>query len=409
MKLTVDRDTLRGCLEILSKVVRPAGRLPARVDLVATDSKLELDARDPGCLQASMTLAGEVARPGGRSLSLTRLLAVVRSCEGEMIQIDASRAASLVLTDVGHARRFQLGTGPIGAPGDGLEELKETVGSASLHREDLVRMLRTISYCVAKDAHRGSLHHASFELEADLVRMAATDGHRLAVCTSPAVTTRLGASRVDALIPRALTESLVKIAPSAGVWSFRWSRSPGNNDPYVLRIEGGLLVVHCRATAQGDPFPDWREVVPKPWVPGEPASGAARGVLELDRRATLAALGRASVIVGHRLRGCVFLVDPSGLVELVASGVPEWVSGGTTDDFTGFAETLPAETRGELVTFSLQPRYLIDVLKRYRTERFQVEVSHALAPLRITEVGGDGRPLSILMPMRMDDVVLRVK
>ena len=179
MKLTAEREKLLTPLQAVIGVVERRQTMPVlanvllgvrngRLSITATDLEVELVAGT----EVSVQEAGDITVPGRKFLDILRALpdkaSVSLSVEGEKVVIKAARS------------RFSLSTLPA-ADFPVIDDInaQQTV---QIPRKELLRLLEKTHFSMAQQDVRYYLNGMLLEIDAQVLRAVATDGHRLALC-----------------------------------------------------------------------------------------------------------------------------------------------------------------------------------------------------------------------------------
>src|SRR5260370_27262901 len=179
MKLTAEREKLLARVQGVSGVVERRKTMPVlanvlvgvrsgQLAITATDLEVELVA----ATEVQVQEAGDITVPGRKFLDILRALPekvpVALALEGEKVVIKAGRS------------RFSLSTLPAAdfPVIDGINA-QQTV---QLPRKELLRLLEKTHFSMAQQDVRYYLNGMLLEIDGQVLRAVATDGHRLALC-----------------------------------------------------------------------------------------------------------------------------------------------------------------------------------------------------------------------------------
>lgn len=235
----------------------------------------------------------------------------------------------------------------------------------------LAEMIERTEFAVSLDATRYHLNGVFFEgLENNVMRMTATDGHRL--------------SYVDSEI--FLSSPELKrgiIIPRKGLNEFRRMLDHGGST-VGLAFERGYLFVKMGPNylfvrlIEGE-YPDYRQVVPK----------NADKQLKVNREEFFAALKRVSLLANEKSRGIKLSIQGSSLV--ISSSNP---------DLGDAREELDVEFSGDTLEVGFNAKYLMDCLAVDKSADVHLALKDKLSPGIIS--GKDERHHTyVIMPMRI--------
>jgi DNA polymerase-3 subunit beta len=239
----------------------------------------------------------------------------------------------------------------------------------------MLEMIEKTAFAVSNDETRYNLNGVFFEPASGVVRMVATDGHRLAL-----IERKLEGDfklKKGVILPRKglleLKRLLAEIVESGE------DKADGKlgfvENSAIFMRPGVVLVMRLIDGA----FPDYRQVIPKE---GEKQAKMGRTrLLETLRRVSLLSSDKA-----HAVK-----MDLSAGTMKVLSQNP---------DLGEAKEELPVEYKGDTLKIGFNARYVMDVLGVIGTDEIQLELADDLSPGVIRPVGETGYT-AVIMPMRI--------
>jgi DNA polymerase-3 subunit beta len=374
MEITISKAELNHLLQITQSIVEKKTTMPilANALLTASDSKFSVAATDLE-ITALATSEAEVQNPGSTTVSAKVLSDIVRELpEGD------------VHLKVGEAERLE-----ISAPNSSLrmlgvsaEEFPSLPGISvnAKHRVDTAQLVGMISrtlYAASSDETRFNLNGVCFETVKDAgvkgaLRLAATDGHRLAVVTR----------QIDGLL---IPERV--IVPKKGLGEIRRVLD-GSEDPQVgIAIEDGFLVVESSRVKMSmrlidGEFPDYGQVIPKD--EGVAASVSCSALAESLRRVALMVTDKGKCVKFDFTRNNL----------RISSSSPELGDAEEHIDIT---------YAGEPTSIGFNARYVLDVIASLEgCPTLTIELHGKLGPGRFFS-DSDESYLAVVMPMRLSD------
>lgn len=234
----------------------------------------------------------------------------------------------------------------------------------------LREMIERTSFAVSLDETRLNLSGIFFERpEAGLLRLVATDGHRLSMITR---SVEGGSAAVGVIIPRKGVAEITKILETGDEpVSFRFQGS-------VAHLTRGAVELSMRLV-EGE-FPDYKQVVPQ----------KSERRLLLSAEALLAALRRVSLVSSERTRGVKLQIEP-GRVEISS----------INPDLGEANEDLTAEYDGEPFSIGFNAKYMIDMLGVIGgSTQIEIGFNDEVSP-GVMRCDGDAHFLYVVMPMRL--------
>jgi len=379
MNFTVDRDQFEGILAriqgvaerrhtmpILSHTLLSAGPKAGPTEspgltLVASD--LEIVVR---CSQSlDVVEPGSVALPARKLFDIAKVLpkgpVTVAEREGNFVEISAGR---------GHFRLAGLGS-------EEFPEMPERPKGkpVPVDSEMFRKLVDRVSAFATGDETRYNLSGILLERQEEegktILRMVATDGHRLAIADEevPNLGDLLAARRV--LVPRKGLIEIRKLS-DGGPGSLELSAT----DKFLFAGKGDTEVWVRLLDAE---FPDYRQVVPKE---NQIVAGVPRGTF-------LDVLKRVSVMAPDKVNS----------VRLSFSGKQLEVST-TSPDIGEARDLLPIEFEGAPIKVGFNGRYLQDALGGISEDSVRMELKDEVSQV-IVRPATDKNYLAIIMPMRI--------
>jgi DNA polymerase-3 subunit beta len=361
LRLTQGVVERRNTLPILSNtLIEP---IEGGVSILATD--LDIGVR--------RSCTANVKSSGAITVNARKLFELVKEMKGTTIRVrslDNHRVEVLSgktrLNLVGlDPKEFPSIPGLTGKPARGATEVK---ANASL----LGGMIESTLFAVSLDETRINLSGVYLEIHEGVLRMVATDGHRLAM--------------IDRKINGKVPDKGV-ILPRKGLVEAKklLEATEGGDEAVTLWIDGPIArISHGRAELfmrliEGE-FPDYRQVIPK----------QSKVTISLARDEFLRALGCMSVLATERAKGVRITLRP-GALEVQASN-PD--SGDGTDE-------IEVAYSGEELSIGFNGRYLIEALVAMRDgEKIEFMASDDVSP-GVLRPEGDESYCYVVMPMRL--------
>jgi len=368
MRFRVGRDALQNELQFLQGIAEKKKTIPilSNILLRAEEGFLILAATD---LEVSLTggCESEVEEQGGITVSAKKLFEVVKALPPEDLSVELAEGNWLEIR-CGNAF-FRL----VGLPVDDFPEVPEhDFGGALTLDHDTFRELigRTI-FAVTQEDARYALNGALLEMEEGLVRMVATDAHRLAL--------------VERRMENAPAEGVKAIVPKKTLAELR---NLGNGeemlfgqDEHHLYFKLGHRVLATRVI-EGQ-FPSYEKVIPQ----DNPIE------IRFDQEEMANAIRRVSLLASERSRAVRFKF--AGGEATVSSSNPE----------LGEArESVAVQFEEDEIEISFNAQYILDFLAVVASGEVLFRVKDP-ASQGLLEPGGDGedgyRYQYVVMPMRM--------
>lgn len=367
MKFTISREALIKPLNLVAGVVERRQTLPilANVLLVLDGDRLSLTGTD-----LEVELVGRVQLPAaGESGEVTvPARKFVDICKSLPDGSDISFVAEDGKVTVRSGRsRFTLST----LPAREFPNVEDSMGTHqfTIKQGQLKRLIDRTGFAMAQQDVRYYLNGMLWELKDQQLKVVATDGHRLALCTLP--------EKVD------VNGDIQVILPRKGVLEMA---------RLLLEDEEDIAVVigsnHIRATTDDftftsklvdGKFPDYQRVLPR--SPNKIVLGSR---LELRQAFT-----RTAILSNEKYRG-VRLKLTDNTLDIVANN-PEQEEA---------EEAVPVDYQGESLEVGFNVSYILDVLAVLSGEQIKLSLSDPNSSALLEESDA-GDSLYVVMPMRL--------
>jgi len=327
MKFTAEREKLLTPLQAVIGVVERRQTMPVlanvllgvrqgRLSITATDLEVELVAGT----EVSVQDAGDITVPGRKFLDILRALpeklAVSLSVEGEKVVIKAGRS------------RFSLSTLPA-ADFPVVDDINSQQ-TVRLPRKELLRLLEKTHFSMAQQDVRYYLNGMLLEIEGQVLRAVATDGHRLALCETELASKAKNSQQV--IVPRKGVLELQRVLTLDGEADVAIGTNHVRAQIGDIRFTSKLI---------DGRFPEYGRV-----IPANPSKK-----VEADREALRAALQRTAILSNEKYRGIRLTARPDLLV--IQAHNPEQEEA---------EDTVEVDYKGDEVEIGFNVNYLLDAL-----------------------------------------------
>lgn len=367
MKFTIARDALLKPLNLVAGVVERRQTLPIlanvlmvldgdRLSLTGTDLEVELVGR---VQLSSAGDSGELTVPARKLVDICKSLP-----EGSEINFSAQDGKVTVKSG---RSRFTLST----LPAREFPNVEDSMGTHqfTMKQGQLKRLIDRTGFAMAQQDVRYYLNGMLWELKEQQLKVVATDGHRLALCTLP--------EKVD------VNGDIQVILPRKGVLEL--SRLLLEEDQEIAIVIGSN---HIRATTNDftftsklvdGKFPDYQRVLPR--SPDKIVLGSR---LELRQAFT-----RTAILSNEKYRGVRLKLTDNSL-DIVANN-PEQEEA---------EEAVPVEYQGESLEVGFNVSYLLDVLAVLSGDKIKLSLADPNSSALLEE-SDEGDSLYVVMPMRL--------
>jgi DNA polymerase-3 subunit beta len=368
MKLTIDCAALTRPLGHVQSVVERRATIPvlsnivirvenSQVMLVATDMDVDIvetvsaTVMDPGVCTVPAQLLYDIVRklPDGAEMELTEV-------ENGQVKISAGRS------------NFSLPTLPV----EDFPALSDQAMTTefTLSAVDLKALIENTRFAISTEETRYYLngiylHHA----EDNLLRVVATDGHRLAQSQMNLPT---GAETMPAaIIPRKVVGEMSKL-----IDEYEGDVRIGLTD---TRIRFSFGSVEMTSKLIDGTFPDYQRVIP----------ADNNDIMQVAAAPFREAVDRVSTISAEKSRSIKLKISKNMLVLSASS-----------PDAASAEESLEVTYEGNDVEIGFNARYLIEIANQIAGDSIEFALSDAAGPSLIRTPGDDAN-LFVLMPMRV--------
>lgn len=368
MKFSVTTDKIQSALAAVMSAVPAKSTLPilGNVLLEADNKSLKLSTTDleisiTTCIETKIIKKGSIAIPAKTFSEI----------------INAIPQTEIELEVVNNRIEIRFGTGDYkisGMSADEFPRLPEvnTSKEIRLPSDTMRKLIQRTSYAASSDETRPALNGILWQTNGEMMRMVATDGHRLAKVE--AENAKLQGLYGDVILPpRALNligklgaDSVSEIGVIFGDNSVIFTC--GNNTISTRIIEG--------------PYPNYEQVIPK----------YNNKTLIVSKSLLMDTVRRVAILANTLTHQVKFLISKNTL-QLSATNI----------DLGGEAvEKLPCQYDGEDVEIGYNAVYILDILKQMDGDEVKFALSTAVAAALITSEANSDY-LCLVMPLRLAD------
>jgi DNA polymerase-3 subunit beta len=353
----------KSTMPILSHVLLEARKDALIVSATDLDLAVSSEHRE-GC---------EILKDGALAVSARHLYEIVRALPEQQVTLKKA-----------HNNYLELRCGPsefriVGLPAEDFPALPrfEKVPFVDIDPRSLLDMIERTFFAVSNDETRYNLNGVFFEPAAEVLRLVATDGHRLSLIER-AMGGNFGLKR-GVILPKKGLQELRKLLGEAA------DAADANTETKLGFVESSAIVRRPGVTFSmrliEGLFPDYRQVIPK----------AGEKSVKLGRERFEQTLRRVSLLS----------TDKAHAVKLeIAKGTLRVTS--QNPDLGEAKEEVPVEYDGEPLKIGFNARYVLDVLSVLQSKDVAFELADDLSPgvLRGAEEVDQGFT-AVVMPMRI--------
>ncbi|MBE0591426.1 MAG: DNA polymerase III subunit beta [Burkholderiaceae bacterium] len=327
------------------------------VSLLATDVEIQIS--------TEAELGGDPG-PAATTVAARKLIDILRSLP-ESAEVSISLDNRKASVRAGKSR-FALQT--LGADDYPTVTVSEdTTTRFTLPQDRLKHLFHMVHFAMAQQDIRYYLNGLLLVTDGDLIRVVATDGHRLAYCQ--AEVEGAGLARQEVIIPRKTVLELQRLLADS-------------EDPVDITVApnqvrfafGGVEMISKLVEGK---FPDYQRVIPQGY--------GKRLVIRRDDLA--ASLGRASILTTEKFKGVRLAASDQGLKVQITNAEQEEA----VDEIEG-------EYNGDPIEVGFNVSYLQDVLGNLKVENVSIEFGDSNTSALLT-VPDDESFKYVVMPMRI--------
>ncbi|MEE9217947.1 MAG: DNA polymerase III subunit beta [Acidobacteriota bacterium] len=332
------------------------------VEVVATD--LDVGVRHRG--EAEVQEAGAVCLPARKLIEIVRLLPEeiisLRVKESNRTEL---RCGASVFNIVGLARE-EFPSLP------SVEEAEKL----SIPRAAMGEMIDCVDFAITNDDSRYALNGCLMTLQEEIVRLVASDGHRLAFVERKVEGLGAGEKAIEVIVPKKALGELGRLCADEKVELIEFARKENQ----VLFRCGARVLISRLLEGQ---FPNYDRVIPKENV----------NQFEVETVQLGSALRRVALLASEHSRSVRMALGP-GKVEVSAS----------TPEQGEARETIEVEYGGPEVHIAFNVRYLLDFVAAVSTEKVRVALRDKDTQGLLSPIGNEHQDYRyVIMPMRLEE------
>jgi DNA polymerase-3 subunit beta len=324
-------------------------------------------------LSVSSEHACEVTKEGALAVPAKHLFEIVRSLPEQ--EVTLKRAGNNYLEVRSGPSEFRI----VGLPAEDFPALPkfEKVPFVDVVPAELLAQIDLTSFAASTDETRYNLNGVYFEPQGPVLRMVATDGHRLALSEKPLAGDY--ALKRGVILPRKGLHELKKIlGESVDAATEKPETKLGfAENSAVYRRPGVVLAMRLIEGL----FPDYKQVIPK----------QGEKIVKVGRQRLLETLRRVSILASDKSHA-VKLELSAGLLRVLSQN----------PDLGDAKEEVPVDYAGEPLKIGFNSRYITDVAAVLKSDDVQLELADDLSPGVLRGAGPeDAGYTAVVMPMRI--------
>lgn len=367
MKFNTTTTEIRRAMDGLARVSERRNVIPilSNVKVSAADGAITLTTTDMDIEMVS-SVPAKVDSPGSTTVPAHTLHDMLRKLNADSsVQFELNPSGEIATIRSGRYRS----TLPTIDVSDFPQMSRDVAGDGfAMPAKELARVMERSIFAVSTDETRFYLNGAYFHPDSNgALKCVATDGHRLAVCSTKSPD---GCDGFPGVIIPSKTVALIRKLCEGCTQDVSVAISET-----MIRVSAGDTTITSKVI--DGTFPEYDRVIPK----------SNHIIIEMDMADLLGALGRVSIVTEDR-SSAVKLSASTGLVDVSATGS---VAGG------GASEAIDAKVSEE-ITFGINGRYLRDVLDHVTGDVVRIHAAAHNIPIIITAPGDDSA-LFVIMPI----------
>jgi DNA polymerase III subunit beta len=371
MRFTISREKLQEGLAAVAPTTPAKTTLPVLANILVetTERGIRLSGTDLD-IAVSTEVAADVETQGAITIPAKKLSEIARELPPAPVRI-ASSGEQRVVLDCGRAHFKILGLPRDEYPAFPTVRFEE---AWRVRSGDLQKLISHTAFAVSNEESRPILNGVLWELRPEMMRMVATNGHRLAKMEL-SISSATGAPSADMIVPPKALEQIRRLFPEDEELEIaRGDNHLGFRSPFTSvftrLIEG--------------PYPNYDQVIPRD----------NSFVAVADVKALTSALRRMSVIASdqtHRIR----MSFNAGLLRFSVQ----------TPDLGEATDELAIRYDGDPLDIGFNATYLLEVLRYIPTEevRMTFKAPERAATLEPEAWKEAGTFLALVMPLRLID------
>lgn len=369
MKVKLNKNELQSIMAICSNIVDRKATMPILVNVVlsAKQSTFTISASDLE-VTAIISIPAEVIKEGETTVNARMFFEVIKELPDGSLDLELTEGERIEIHSGG--TNFKI----IGASASEFPNLPGVgiTANSSISATQFLDMISKTIYAVSTDETSFNMTgvHFSNHKDGKNLRMAATDGHRIAIVEREVSGVNVGDG---AIVPRKGLSELKKYL------------SELNDAEIGIAFNDGFLIVNSNNAKFSirlidAEFPEYDHVIPK--------ESTSVAVIDINKFGS--AVRRASIFATDKMRGVKMCFDGDSLE--IKSSSPE----------LGEArEEMDIEYEGEKVEVGFNSVYVQDIVNSLCDfDKIKLELNGSLGPGKISNDNDPGY-FSIIMPMRI--------
>lgn len=371
MKFTIAKDTFQGGLNTVRSVVPTRATLPilTNVLITAQDNTVVISATNLDTL-VRVRVPAEVTEPGSVTVPARKLTELVSTLTESSVKVDSP--GKQVRIQSGKASFTLHGMDPDEFPGQPSVSFDDAI---SLPGDRISELAAHVTFAASTEESRPILNGVLWELRPGLMRMVATNGHRLA--RMDAEIENGSTTEAQMIVPRKVLEDATRFFQGADAVQVAFA-----NNHLALRADS--IEVYTRLIE--GPYPRYEAVIPQD----------NDRIALVEVAALKAALRRISVMASeqtHRVR----FSFANNILTLSAE----------TPDLGGGQDSITIKYDGLPLDIGFNASYILEILDKIKTEWVEISMKGPERAAMFIPMANENEKvanyLALCMPLRLFD------
>ncbi|MCG6880516.1 MAG: DNA polymerase III subunit beta [Deltaproteobacteria bacterium] len=371
MEIKIDRDELLKSVSKVQSIIEKKSNMPvlSTILFTADNSTVRISATDLE-LGFQETINAQIIEEGSITLSGRKIFEILKETRSSEFHIREKENNWIFISD--GVARFNLAS----IPPDEFPAFMEPEGvsTVAMDGETLVDMISKTIYAVtAEEAGfklSGVLTEKLSKDGTNVLRMVATDGHRLSLIDKPFENLEALELSAGVMIPKKGMSELNKMAVDGGTVEIGFKEKN-----CVAKKGNAFLVMRLLETN----FPDYKAVIVK----------NEKDPVDIKKAALMDAMRKMLILSNERYRAVKITLE-NNVMDLIS----------TNPDLGEAQENLEIKYSGERVEAGFNPKYFIDTLQSMQSETIHLDFTDSSKPFVLTGDADEGF-IGLIMPMRV--------
>ena len=371
MEIKIDRDELLKSVSKVQSIIEKKSNMPvlSTILFTADNTTVRISATDLE-LGFQETINAQILEEGSITLSGRKIFEILKETRSSELHIKEKENNWIFISD--GVARFNLAS----IPPDEFPVFMEPEGVSmvSIAGETLVDMINKTIYAVTAEEAGFKLSGVLTEkLSVDgknVLRMVATDGHRLSLIDKPLENLETLELNAGVMIPKKGMSELNKMAADGDTVEI------GFKDKNCVAKKGNAFLVMRLLETN---FPDYKAVIVK----------NEKDPVDIRKAVLMDAMRKMLILSNERYRAVKITLE-NNVMDLVS----------TNPDLGEAQENLEIKYSGERVEAGFNPKFFIDTLQSMQSETIHLDFTDSTKPFVLSGDTDEGF-IGLIMPMRV--------